>query len=233
MKPDNKLFNSGKNTKLIINQSRSISDKDGTEKTVISTSDGEIQCILHPAKGYCGVIWLCGALGGLDGPSYGIFATLSHDLMSHQISSLRLNYRNPGDFESCVLDVLAGIDYMEERGIQHIALAGHSFGGAVAIMAGTMSPKVRAVAGLSSQTYGARRVDALSPVPLLLIHGDRDRNLPVHCSYQIYEWAKQPKELVIYKNNGHFLRECHKELRELVKNWLIQKLCAGRPHSEN
>jgi alpha/beta superfamily hydrolase len=170
---------------------------------------------------------VCGALGGLDGPSFGIFVSVSQSLVSEGTSSLRLNYRFPGDFDECVLDVLVGIQFLEQKGKNTIALVGHSFGGAVVIQAGTMSPRVKAVIGVSSQTYGAQQVAKLAPRPLLLIHGQRDRNLSVRCSQQIYEWAKEPKELVIYKGCGHFLRECHQELHDLLRSWLIDKLKAG------
>ncbi len=191
---------------------------------ILSTSSGEIEGIFHPAKGTSGVVWVCGALGGLDGPSFGIFATLSQKLSSEGISSLRLNYRFPGDFDQCVLDVLVGVHFLKPKGVNNVALVGHSFGGAVVIMAGTMSPQVKAVVGLSSQTFGAHRVNELSPRSLLLIHGERDRNLPARCSQDIYMWAREPKELVIYKGCGHFLRECHQELHDLLKGWLVDKL---------
>ena len=191
---------------------------------ILSTSRGEIEGIFHPSEGTSGVVWVCGALGGLDGPSFGIFATLSQKLPSEGVSSLRLNYRFPGDFDQCVLDVLVGVRFLQQKGVDNIALVGHSFGGAVVIMAGTMSPQVKAVAGLSSQTFGAQRVNGLSPRPLLLIHGERDQNLSVRCSENIYEWANQPKELVIYKGCGHFLRECHQELQRLLEDWLADNL---------
>jgi len=193
-------------------------------RVILSTSEGDMEGIFHATRGTSGVIWVCGALGGLDGPSFGIFALLSQRLLDDGISSLRLNYRLPGDFEECVRDILVGIQFLEQKGIDRIALAGHSFGGAVVIMAGTMSPLVKAVVGLSSQTYGAQRVNHLSPRPLLLIHGERDQNLPALCSQHIYEWAREPKELVIYKDCGHFLRECHQELEELLRQWLLDKL---------
>ena len=199
---------------------------------ILTTSDGEIECVFRPAEGAGGVIWVCGALGGFDGPSFGIFATLSQTLQREGISSLRLNYRFPGDFDQCVLDVLVGVRFLQQKGVDNIALVGHSFGGAVVIMAGTMSPQVKAVVGLSSQTFGAQRVNGLSPRPLLLIHGERDQNLSVRCSENIYEWANQPKELVIYKGCGHFLRECHQELHDLLKDWLVDKL-GERPQPES
>lgn len=193
------------------------------KRLFITTDDGEIECIFHTAGSNKGIIWLCGALGGFDGPSFGIFRILAEQMVVDGISSLRLHYRYPGEFDKCVLDVLAGIDFLKQRGIHRLALVGHSFGGAVAIQAGTMSREVEAVVGLSSQTYGARRVAELSPRSLLLIHGERDRNLPAASSLYIYEWARQPKELYILKNNGHFLREAHDELVVRLREWLISR----------
>jgi len=194
-------------------------------RLMLNTSRGDIPCIFHHCDGASGgVIWVCGALGGLDGPSFGIFSSLSDELVEQGISSLRLHYRIPGNFDECVLDVLVGVHFLKRHNIDRVVLAGHSFGGAVAIMAGTLSPDVNAVVGLSSQTYGAQDVAKLAPKPLLLIHGERDRNLPVKCSHLIYEWANEPKELVIYKGSGHFLRECHQELHDLLKRWLVERV---------
>ena len=208
--------------KLIEVKTKSLGDT--TNDVVLSTSLGDIHCILHPTGGEAAVIWVCGARGGLDGPSFGIFKELSEQLVADGITSLRLDYRLPGYIPPCVLDVLVGIHFLSLKGAKNIGLVGHSFGGAVVIQAGVMSPQVNAVVGLSSQTYGAHPVDRLSPKPLLLVHGERDQNLSADCSRQIYQWAGEPKELVIYKDNGHFLRECHDELRDLLKGWLVNKL---------
>jgi alpha/beta superfamily hydrolase len=196
----------------------------GMARVILRTIEGDMEGIYHPAEGNGGIIWLSGALGGFDGPSFGIYTILSHELVDERISSLRLNYRLPGDFDECVLDVLIAVNFLNKQGVTSVALVGHSFGGAVGIQAGTMSQHVKAVVGLSSQTYGARQVDELSPRPLLLIHGSRDRNLPAICSQHIYDWAREPKELVIYQGSGHFLRECREELHALLKDWLVDKL---------
>ena len=196
-----------------------------TARVVLNTEKGDIECIFHHAKGNKGgVIWFCGALGGVDGPSFGIFADLGDEMVADGISSLRLDYRHPGDLSKCALDVLVGVEFLRTQGIERIALAGHSFGGAVAIIAGAMSPDVTAVVGLSSQTYGAQDVADLVPRPLLLIHGSRDRNLPVECSELIHQWAGEPKELVIYQGSGHFLRECHDEMHDLLRDWLVKQV---------
>lgn len=214
--------------KLIVIEIHTEKQDKNQEKIVINTSDGNIEAIFHNAEGSQGVIWLCGALGGFEGPSFGIFKTLAEKMTADKFSSLRLHYRYPGDFEECVQDVLIGINFLKQRGIDTLALVGHSFGGAVAIQAGTMHRNVKAVIGLASQTYGAQQVAKLAPRPLLLIHGERDRNLSAECSRYIYLWAEEPKELHILKNNGHFLREAHEELLIWIRNWLINKLDIGK-----
>jgi alpha/beta superfamily hydrolase len=188
---------------------------------VLNTVNGAIEGLFHPSKSRNGILWISGARGGIDGPSFGIFTVLSYKLVTEGITSFRLHYRFPGNFKPCISDVLLGIHFLQERGVDNVVLVGHSFGGAVAIMAGTLSLQVKAVVGLSSQTYGAHQVKKLSPRPLLLIHGERDQNLSVDCSKYIYKNAKEPKELVIYKGCGHFLRECQQELHDLLKSWLI------------
>jgi hypothetical protein len=196
----------------------------GQTRVILRNTKGDIEGIFHRAEGPAGVVWVSGSLGGLDGPSFGIFKTLSATLVKYGTSSLRLDYRLPGDFDQCVHDVLVGVNFLKQSGVDYIALVGHSFGAAVVIMAATMSTEVKAVVGLSSQTYGTHRVSELSPKPLLLIHGDRDRNLPVRSSWHIFERAKEPKDIVIYKGSGHFLRECRQELYDLLRSWLIDKL---------
>lgn len=46
-------------------------------------------------------------------------------------------------------------------------------------------------------------IGRISPRPVLLIHGAKDDLLPVRNSYQLYEAAREPKELVIYPGVGH------------------------------
>lgn len=202
----------------------SITQANTPQKIKLVTERGNIECLYHPGAAHTVVVWLCGALGGLDGPSFGVFRILAEQLAAEKIGSLRLHYALPGKFEECVQDTLAGIEYLNRQKYLKVALVGHSFGGAVAIQAGTMSPLVKAVVGLASQTFGAQNVGRLAPRPLLLIHGERDRNLPARCSQLIYQWAGQPKELYILKNNGHFLREAHQALITQLRQWLIDKL---------
>ena len=196
---------------------------DGTLLVEIETSRGPIPAIFHPHEGSDGaVVWLSGAIGGFDGPADGVYADLASDLAGRGITSLRLNYRSPGELRECALDALAGVSMLKGLGARRVALVGHSFGGAVVIVAGALSPLVVAVAALSSQTYGSTGAAKLAPRPLLLIHGEDDARLPAACSQQIYDWALEPKELLLYPGAGHSLRECGAKLREALAEWLLR-----------
>lgn len=46
-------------------------------------------------------------------------------------------------------------------------------------------------------------IASISPRAVLLIHGARDETLPAQNSYQLYEAARDPKELYILENVGH------------------------------
>jgi uncharacterized protein len=49
----------------------------------------------------------------------------------------------------------------------------------------------------------ATSIASLSPLPLLLIHGDQDVVVPTHHSRQLFEHAGEPKELWIVPGAGH------------------------------
>ena len=192
---------------------------------LIRTDRGEVRAILHEAQVATrkGIVWVWGVRGGFDGPADSVYRSVAEELKG-EITSLRVDYRHPTEFDECVYDALAGVAYLELRGCDTLAVVGHSLGGAVVISAAPGSPLVRAVVALSSQTLGAGNVADVSPVPLLLVHGANDRNLPVQCSQTIYELAEEPKELVIYPGAGHGLRQCKDEVRSLLRGWLIEKL---------
>ena len=194
---------------------------------ILQTTQGDIPCLYHtretpPPHG--AVLWVWGARGGFDGPADGVYGSLAKELTEVGIASLRLDYRMPGAIPESVMDTLAGASFLKGIGFQRIALVGHSFGGAVVIAAAPFSPVTVAVAALSSQTYGATNAAQVSPRPLLLIHGQADTRLPASCSERIYEWAQEPKELVLMPGGGHGLRECKEEVHRLLRDWLTDRL---------
>ncbi len=193
---------------------------------LLRTAQGDIRAIVHgdqDTSTAVGIVWVWGAMGGFDGPADGIYGDLA-EKFAPEITSIRVDYRDPRMLRESVLDTLVGVSYLAGTGHTRIALVGHSFGGAVVISAAPLSPLVKAVAALSSQTLGARGADRVSPRPLLLVHGEDDTRLSADCSRLIFSWAKQPKELVLYPGAGHGLRQCKDELRELLGGWLVHKL---------
>ena len=208
---------------------------DGTVEIAIDSSRGEIGCVLHPCEGQpAAVILVGGAMGGLNGPAGGLYPRLAQALAVSSpdeadqgepaggLASLRLHYRQPGEFEECVLDVLGGVSFLKGIGARRVALVGHSFGAAVVIKAGELSEQVVGVAALSPQLHGTSSVERLSPKPLLLAHGTADDILDCAASRDIYDRAREPKRLVLYEGAGHGLTQCADELFELLRAWLAE-----------
>ncbi len=190
----------------------------------LETTAGFIATRYHPANGHAaateGVVWVGGAGGGLDGPARGLYPAMCIQLQERGISGLRLHYRFLNDLPECVLDTLLGVAFLEAQGVQRTAIVGHSFGGAVVISAGALSPKVQAVVAMSTQTYGTDLAPQLAPRPLLLVHGSNDRVLPDACSRQVFAMAHEPKQLEIFPGAGHGLDECREELIDLLLGWI-------------
>jgi alpha-beta hydrolase superfamily lysophospholipase len=201
---------------------------EGVEELRLRTDAGTIECRFHPVEDdEAAVIWVGGANGGLDGPAGGMYPRLAKQLAHTSIASLRLHYRRPNNLMACVMDTLIGVAYLEARGINRVALVGHSFGGAVVITAGALSDTVKAVAALSSQTYGTDDVDELTPRPLLLIHGMADEILPDACSRDIYARAQEPKVLKLYPGCNHGLDLCRDAVDHDLLDWLQQVLAGA------
>ena len=173
------------------------------------------------------MIWVGGARGGFGRPGQGAYARLAEALRQERIASLRLCYRHPNVLPECALDILAGIDYLQQGRVQRVVLVGHSFGGAVVITAGAVHDRVAGVVALAPQTYGARLAGQLAPRPLLVVHGTADTRLPYTCGMQIYDWAQEPKQLVLYEGAEHRLDECAEDLDQLLTQWIPATLRAS------
>lgn len=200
--------------------------EDDQFKVRFVTSRGVCEGILHHREdNTAGAILIGGAGGGFNGPA-SIYPELSERLLEMSISALRLDFRFPNDLEECVLDALLGIELLSDLNLTRLGLAGWSFGGAVVVIAGVLSEEVKAVATVASQTYGTGSVGQLSPKALLVIHGNRDRTLPVTCSEDIYNRAKEPKELVIYEGANHGVDQKRNEMLDKIDSFFVSWLSA-------
>ncbi|HEX8235683.1 MAG TPA: dienelactone hydrolase family protein [Abditibacteriaceae bacterium] len=197
------------------------------QSVVLCTNRGDIIARYHAATGVaarCGVVWVGGAGGGLDGPARGLYPAACRRLQQQGIAGLRLHYRLPNYLQECVLDTLLGVEFLVQEGVEQVAVVGHSFGGAVVISAAAMSERVQAVVPMSTQTYGTSLAPDVAPRALLLVHGTNDSILPDACSRQVYQVAQEPKELVLYPGAGHGLDECREELLDLLVRWIPEHL---------
>jgi hypothetical protein len=196
----------------------------GARKVTIVTTRGPIPVVLHaaPEKGRA-ALCVSGAIGGFDGPAM-LYPRLGLAMPREQVTIARLNYRAPNEFGECLVDAMAALTFLGGIGHERVALIGHSFGGAVAINAGTISPLVTTVIALSSQLAGAHVAGELAPKPLLLIHGDADTILSHESSQALYERAGEPKTLKILPGVGHRLSEAADQVFDLVRDWLLQKI---------
>lgn len=198
------------------------------EGVMLLTDRGNTPAILHAfPEAQHAVLWVCGARGGFGGPGQGTYARLAEGLRHKQIASLRMSYRYPNVLHECLLDVLAGVTYLQHRDAAPVVLVGHSFGGAVVIAAGVVHPHVAGVVALAPQTYGAQMAGQLAPRPLLVVHGKADTRLPYACGVHIYDWAQEPKQLILYEGAEHRLDECAAALEQLLTQWIPTTLHAA------
>ena len=199
----------------------------------IETTHGTIPGALHPCEGKSGcAIFIGGAAGGGgDGPAGGVYLRLGRELVAEGVTSLRVGYRDPGEFNECVLDTLAACSFLKGIGAERAVIVGHSFGGAVAIKAGGLAPLATAVAALSSQRFGTAEVGSLGK-PLLLVHGSADSVLLPRASEDIFERAGEPKRLVILEGAGHGLSEAADEVHSLLRDFITDAVgTAGDPEA--
>ena len=188
----------------------------------INTTRGVIEAYLHPCEGGTGcAIFTGGAAGGVDGPADRVYTRLAQALIAKGITSLRVRWRQPGEFEECVMDALAACSFLRGIGAERAVMVGHSFGGAVAIKAGELGRLVSAVVGMSSQRFGTQTVEGLGK-PLLLVHGANDDILLPAASEDIYMRAREPKRMVILEGAGHGLREVSDEVYTLLEDFIVE-----------
>ncbi len=202
---------------------------EGYRTVTLATSRGDVECRHYPAPNTSrAALWVPGAIGGWHTPADDLYPRLSREFLGEGIASLQVLYRQAARLGECVLDVLAGLAYLEGEGIEAVSLTGHSFGGAVVIQAGAASTLTRTVVTLSTQGAGA---DAVTQLPddasILLVHGTADEILPPASSERVYARAREPKRLMLYPGANHNLDQVATEVHDLVHDWILQALNAS------
>src|SRR5215469_14186066 len=60
----------------------------------------------------------------------------------------------------------------------------------------------------------------IAPIPLLVVHGDRDPYFPVEHAYQLYSAAREPKELWVVPGFGHAESGSNDALLDRIVAWV-------------
>jgi pimeloyl-ACP methyl ester carboxylesterase len=60
----------------------------------------------------------------------------------------------------------------------------------------------------------------ISPTPFLVVHGDRDPYFPVDHAHQLYEAAREPKELWVVPGFGHAESGSNAALVDRIAAWV-------------
>lgn len=172
---------------------------------------------LYTTRGLLSILWhgtgdervalLCcgGAMGGVLGPGTGLYHELGCRLPRLGVGVLRVGYRRPNDLDLCCVDLAAAVQLAVGHGADKVVLAGHSFGGAVAVRVGVgLADMVAGVVTFATQSAGCEVAGGLEGRPFLLFHGDRDEILPLDASAIVRE-ISGTGELVVLPGDGHML----------------------------
>lgn len=199
----------------------------GYEPTMVRTSRGPIEMhhyrVEHARKA---AIFVGGAGGGFDTPWRGrLYPVLCRQFQQEgQVTCLRVRYRHPADLLECTLDVLAGVDFLQQQGVARMAVTGWSFGGAVVVQAAALAERVRTVVTVATQSYGIDAVAELGPrCSVLLLHGQADETLPSRCSEYAHQIAREPKKLILDPESNHGLDQ-YEAMPATVHGWITGEL---------
>lgn len=190
----------------------------------VYTMEGLLTLLWHGDPGATDVVLTCGGgMGGLLGPARGIYHDLGEYLWHEAgIATIRVGYRRPNHLPRCVHDVAATADLATRSGGRRFVVLGHSFGGAVAIQAGTvLAEHCMGVMTFATQSAGCENASQLR-APLALVHGDADEILPASTSQVVAALAGQG-DLTILEGEGHLLTGVAESLRVATAAWIRER----------
>lgn len=152
-----------------------------------------------------------------------------------------------------VADLESAIDLMGKKGFKAIGVMGHSFGGGVVVLASAMDKRIKAVIATAPTVFpkgemlakyaknaanvtmdesffeDVKEVDIISAakkraVPLFIITGTADDVVPCEESKELFEAAKEPKELKLIGGADHDFAGHGEELVETAVTWMKKHL---------
>jgi dienelactone hydrolase len=159
-----------------------------------------------------------------------MWVSLAHKLARLcNVPALRLDYREPSSTRYCTEDIRAAVRFLNNRfGVTDIVLACWSFGSAPAFTAASQEDRIRGVVCVAPQNRGTAAVYALSPRPLLLLHGTGDQISSDRCSKQLFEaYGNEPggdRVLRLFEGDDHGLTDHALEAEEAIFHFVAKVL---------
>ena len=74
--------------------------------------------------------------------------------------------------------------------------------------------------------------ERISPVPLLVVHGDKDQFFPADHARQLYAAAREPKELWLIPGFGHAERATDDQLADRIAGWVTEAVAEKTGQAE-
>ncbi|WP_395663205.1 alpha/beta hydrolase [Aestuariivirga sp.] len=201
----------------------------GVSEERVKTPDGETIVLWHAGArpGYPTILFFHGNGGEVAGR-----AERMAFYQSQGFGALFVSYRGYGastgniSEQGFITDALTAYDFLAARGLEakDIVLVGESLGTGVAVQLAAMRPvgamvleaPFTAAVDVAAEIYPwlpvrllmkdqfrSRDVIGKVTAPLLIIHGDADRIIPVAHGRKLHELANEPKELVILPGASH------------------------------
>lgn len=198
----------------------------GLSEVTLETADG-LQLLAWYAAGNPTVVYFHG-----NGGNIGYREERYRRLIAAGLGLLAVEYRGYGGNEGrpsekgFYADARAALDFLDREGVAAGArvLYGESLGSAVAVKVASERPvgalvleapmtSVAELAQFHYPMFPARwlvrdRFDSLARIaavgaPVLVLHGELDRVVPVEFGRRLYEAAKEPKEMRVFEGAGH------------------------------
>lgn len=200
---------------------------DGCTRITFFTTRGDLNAYARISRGARHAVIL---LGG-DDREHGLdseFGALSDELARLGISSVRLDYRFPGDCAQCAIDALLACQYLDDEGIADVVLAGYSFGAGVAFAAGSVCRTVRGVAAVSPLDISGCCIRRMARKPFLLMRGEDDEVYPIENAGRIFPRVGGYARTIAYPGAGHDLLSIVRKAREDLVDWIASTLDSAR-----
>jgi alpha/beta superfamily hydrolase len=202
---------------------------------MIPASHGELEGILkEPSDTRKGVGVVCHPhpLGGGTMHNKVVFRTAA-GLIDAGLATLKFNFRGVGastgvhdEVEGGVEDATDALNWLTgEYPGEDVTLAGFSFGSRTGMQVGQSDDRVKRLISIGTPVEKYRDFDFLTAVkkPILFVHGDRDEFCSVEGLRSLTDQIPHA-EVVIFAHCGHFFDEHLAQLRETVRDWVIDQI---------